>query len=589
MLHATQRITRTLSQKHGAFPIFTARLRDALLPVVKEDLQALKCRMLAQGMTEEEWEKEFEKKQTVLIKHCRRFIPGPEKLLPRMVALEVIYANIPDARTRLPFFSKKTWIKWNALKDHVRVGCLSDPPVDEVPLYSERGIRKDGSVVLACSRGTNGLEGYHQKVARVASGKNVGPQLAQGLMSEFTFRWNMKMALLSYRLPRAYDFFYEQYMIEEVQLLTRYFYPDDPLYHEWRSSKDFACTGETFGVVAQTLPGPGQAAGGARESGGGGGGEGGREGGGVEAEEDREEEEEEDEDEDEENGELTLAGLTASARWLAKQTLQHPPGKVSTEEERKFFRESVADFAGRRASNGDVMGDGINFTAMTVFWNKRVQQLRRVGDDLARYFRRKTPLLLKSHHKVHLRKQNSVQTMSAHRQADAEMAAWLRTNEDLHGLSALPPPAPLPADPLPPRKRTRDVGQGGGGEGGGGGGGGEGEREEGGGGGVLQAAAMSTTSFPHFPLYPPTVHANAPQHMQNLFAAAAQVSAARGQEAGFYHLLQQAPLPPPSLLPGMGLPSSLPLSLGLSGGGGGGRREGGGGGGGGGGGMKDEA
>ena len=142
-------------------------------------------------------------------------------------------------------------------------------------------------------------------------------------------------------------------------------------------------------------------------------------------------------------------------------------------------------------------------------------------------------------------------------------------------------------------ERRRGEAQGGGGEGGGGGGGKEGEREEGGG-GVLQAAVMSTTSFPHFPLFPPTVHANAPQHMQNVFAAAAQVSAARGQEAGFYHLLQQPPLPPPTLLPGMGLPSSLPLSLGLSGmagsmaaagGGGGGRGEGGGGGGGGGGGM----
>ena len=40
----------------------------------------------------------------VLIRHCRRFIPGPAKLLPRMEALEAIYANIPDARTRLPLF-----------------------------------------------------------------------------------------------------------------------------------------------------------------------------------------------------------------------------------------------------------------------------------------------------------------------------------------------------------------------------------------------------------------------------------------------------------------------------------------------------
>ena len=109
MLHASQRIRRMLSQKHGAFPVFVARLRDALMPVVKEDLQALKCRMLAQGLTEEEWEGQYERKQTVLIRHCRRIISGPAKLLPRMEALGAIYANIPDARTRLPLFSKKAW------------------------------------------------------------------------------------------------------------------------------------------------------------------------------------------------------------------------------------------------------------------------------------------------------------------------------------------------------------------------------------------------------------------------------------------------------------------------------------------------
>jgi len=155
------------------------------------------------------------------------------------------------------------------------------------------------------------------------------------------------MALLSYGLPREYAFFNEQHMIEEVQLLTRIFYPDSPLYPEWRSSVDFASTGETFGVVVQ-VPGSGQAARDEREGEGKGkksgekkqGGE--TEGGGAEEEEEREEEEEEnedeDDDEDEENGELFLEGLTESARWLAKQTLQHPPGKVTTEQEKQFLR-----------------------------------------------------------------------------------------------------------------------------------------------------------------------------------------------------------------------------------------------------------
>lgn len=46
---------------------------------------------------------------------------------------------------------------------------------------------------------------------------------------------------------------FEHWVLEELQLLTHDWY-DEPLYPTWRSTKDFADTGEKFGVVPRQQP-----------------------------------------------------------------------------------------------------------------------------------------------------------------------------------------------------------------------------------------------------------------------------------------------------------------------------------------------
>lgn len=98
MLHAQMRIQRTLSKKHGAYTVFIARLRDAMMAPAKVDVEALKGRKLARGWTEEQWDHYYDKNYADVIKVCRRFVPSADKLLSRLEALEAIYAPIKDAK-----------------------------------------------------------------------------------------------------------------------------------------------------------------------------------------------------------------------------------------------------------------------------------------------------------------------------------------------------------------------------------------------------------------------------------------------------------------------------------------------------------
>jgi hypothetical protein len=147
-------------------------------------------------------------------------------------------------------FRKETWKRWNALKDHVRKGCLSDPPPERVSLYYVVGKKRDGMDRYSCARGTSDLEGFHQKLATVLMGKNVSPEIAMGQVKEFVSRWNLNQEVTMYGLPSKYVGHSEQHLIERIQLLTSGWY-EEALYPEWRSTKDFAPTGESFGVVNQ--------------------------------------------------------------------------------------------------------------------------------------------------------------------------------------------------------------------------------------------------------------------------------------------------------------------------------------------------
>lgn len=158
MMHIQARPTKTIPKSHGARSMFIARLRDAFMAPIAADVEAVKRRKLAGGMTEEEWEVYLHRHWTDVLKQCRRVVPEPRILVPRLKKLEALYANIRDAATGEPLFSKKTWARWRAMMRHVEKGCVSDPRADMVPLYHLVGEREDGTPIFTCSRGTSQLE-----------------------------------------------------------------------------------------------------------------------------------------------------------------------------------------------------------------------------------------------------------------------------------------------------------------------------------------------------------------------------------------------------------------------------------------------
>jgi hypothetical protein len=87
-------------------------------------------------------------------------------------------------------------------------------------------------------------------MARLSAGKDTGPDVVLFMLKEFFYRWNLVQAARHHGLDRTMLGHFEQHLLEEIQLLTHGWY-DEPLYSGWRSTKDFANTGEVFGIVGR--------------------------------------------------------------------------------------------------------------------------------------------------------------------------------------------------------------------------------------------------------------------------------------------------------------------------------------------------
>jgi hypothetical protein len=81
----------------------------------------------------------------------------------------------------------------------------------------------------------------------------VSPELVLLLINGFYYRWNQQQQMRFHGSPAAFRNHFEHWVLEELQLLTHDWY-DEPLFPTWRSTKDFADTGEKFGVVPRQQP-----------------------------------------------------------------------------------------------------------------------------------------------------------------------------------------------------------------------------------------------------------------------------------------------------------------------------------------------
>lgn len=182
-----------ISAKHGLRVEFCRALAEALLIPDRADWN----RLAAYGAS---LNPPLTVEQLVLLrwkwvwKHCKRVIPPPEILYPRVRAVFELFGPLKDATTGKALFGDENDSNWKVAKnilDLIYNGYVSDPP--GVALYSTQGIdEKSNLPVYHCFRGTGRTEGgwhTHLRPHLPTSGASV--RHAQAAIDDYSLAHNL--------------------------------------------------------------------------------------------------------------------------------------------------------------------------------------------------------------------------------------------------------------------------------------------------------------------------------------------------------------------------------------------------------------
>jgi hypothetical protein len=132
---------------------FHRRFRDALFildPNDLEDIIRVQAKKLSIDPEDFDIVRFVDANPAYVLARCRRTIPPPHILVPR---IEAVYAEFEDCLDQdgEPLFTEK--VKENAAQilEHCRHGCVSDVP--GIELYEEISVDKDGLMRYRCKRG----------------------------------------------------------------------------------------------------------------------------------------------------------------------------------------------------------------------------------------------------------------------------------------------------------------------------------------------------------------------------------------------------------------------------------------------------
>jgi hypothetical protein len=154
------------------------RFSDALFVFDGSDYDTCKQKIMeVKQLNAEGWRDWVKSNYHKLLRHCRRFMCKPDIMKTRLDWLYGVFADLRDATTNLPLFSRTTKKRWNSLMKHVENGCLSDPDPLDINLYFVSGKTRDGLLIYGCYRGTCDIEGYHQKLKGVLDGWHNSPEV----------------------------------------------------------------------------------------------------------------------------------------------------------------------------------------------------------------------------------------------------------------------------------------------------------------------------------------------------------------------------------------------------------------------------
>ena len=106
-----------------------------------------------------------------------------------------------------------------------------------------------GLPVYRCIRGTNAIEGLHQKIRQLIRGFNISPRFVNAVLHEFIHRLNHDTDVRMGILPENMKGFYDGWEYDEAVAETQEWNNlSQPVYPQWLPTDDFADTKEVFGI-----------------------------------------------------------------------------------------------------------------------------------------------------------------------------------------------------------------------------------------------------------------------------------------------------------------------------------------------------
>ncbi|CAM9317510.1 unnamed protein product, partial [Ectocarpus sp. 8 AP-2014] len=253
--------------------------------------------------------------------------------------------------------------------------------------------------------------GYHRYLRTLLASYCASPALAQSVLLEFNFRWNLKMMVKNRGLPAELGEHYNQHLVEIIQRATADWDPSCPVFPQWPAAVDSVDTGERSGLGRSLWGGENAKA---------------WKGAGHEASC------AEVDDVDDVNGRTPLSHLTLSAKLYARMMGEKmPETRVYTREEKRKFREELGQ---NYWQPGGPMGRAqqyqrVNFDGWAVKWNAYCDQIQQ-GTVKWVPVHRKTAKQLEEYYAQVERSTNVTLTLYPHRDAANALRTELQRPAD---------------------------------------------------------------------------------------------------------------------------------------------------------------
>lgn len=180
IVHGVWRFSDNIPMDHPVRADFIRSCIMGLLVWDKEDLQKyenVQIRLHKERGEHLDFVRHCYNNISIVAKHVKRRAPQPSIMAPVFMEILAQYKDIKDS-SGCCLLSPKALREASNLMEHIKKGCLSDPPPESgIVLQVVRSHDKDGLQVLHRLRGSNSVEGSIHSILERNNSKNCGARL----------------------------------------------------------------------------------------------------------------------------------------------------------------------------------------------------------------------------------------------------------------------------------------------------------------------------------------------------------------------------------------------------------------------------